>query len=102
MDAVVQPKRRPGVGARSTYWYDNLVDGWTPYARDEFGEAPHTRGAIAMMNDGYDLGNGQIFIDLVDRPDLDHGYTVFGQIVSGIEGADRILPGTSVRRIGIE
>jgi len=89
----------PGVGARTGGVYDNAVDGSTSWLRDELGPAKHTRGAVAMMNNGHDLGNGQIFIDLVDRPDLDHGYTVFARIVTGLDVADRILPGVEIRRV---
>ena len=89
----------PGIGIRTAGAQDNTVDGWGAFVRDELGEQPHTRGSVAMMANNYDLGNGQIFIDLIDRPDLDHGYTVFARIVNGIELADRILPGVRITRV---
>ncbi|MEI6245503.1 MAG: peptidylprolyl isomerase, partial [Acidobacteriota bacterium] len=89
----------PGIGARTGGVYDNPLDGWSAVMRDELGEVRHTRGTVAMMSNGHDLVNGQFFINLIDRPDLDHGYTVFGRIVSGIENADKILPGTRITRL---
>jgi len=86
----------PGVGVRTAGSRDNTVDGWSAFVRDELGEQRHTRGSVAMMQDNHDLGNGQFFIDLIDRPDLDHGYTVFARIVDGLDLADRILPGTRI------
>lgn len=91
----------PGVGARSGGFYNNTADA-TAFSRDEFGEVSHTRGSIAMMSAGPDLVTGQIFIDLIDRPDLDHAYTVFARIVSGIEAADRILEGVKIARVRFE
>lgn len=89
----------PGVGVRTAGSRDNTVDGWSEFVRDELGEQRHTRGSVAMMQDNHDLGNGQFFIDLIDRPDLDHGYTVFARIVDGLDLADRILPGTRISSV---
>jgi peptidyl-prolyl cis-trans isomerase B (cyclophilin B) len=89
----------PGIGVRSGGVYDNALDGWFPPMRDELGEQSHTRGTVAMMSNGHDLANGEIFIDLIDRPDLDHAYTVFARIVKGIESADSILQGVEITRV---
>ena len=98
-DASLSIEVSPGIGARTGGVYDNPLDGWSSVMRDELGEVRHTRGTVAMMSNGHDLVNGQFFINLIDRPDLDHGYTVFGRIVSGLENADKILQGTRITRL---
>lgn len=87
----------PGVGAQSSP-FANAIDGVT-LLRDELNEIPHLRGSVALMSDGHDLANGRLFIDLIDRPDLNHAYTVIGRIVSGLDVADSILPGARVKSV---
>lgn len=87
----------PGVGAQSSP-YANAIDTVT-MLRDELTEIPHVRGSVALMSDGHDLVNGRLFIDLIDRPDLNHAYTVIGRIISGLDVADSILPGTRVKDV---
>jgi len=69
--------------------------GWTVPA--EIG-LPHLRGSVAMarmpdsVNPSRASNGSQFFICVTDRPDLDRGgYTVFGQVVSGLETVDRIV-----------
>lgn len=71
------------------------------FMRDELGKWPHVRGAAGISTRGRDTGDAQIFIDLVDSPRFDHEYTVFGQVLNGIEVADRILEGDVIDRIEI-
>ncbi len=73
------------------------------YMRDETGPgAAHVRGAVGISTRGRDTGDAQIFIDLVDLPRLDHDYTVFGKIVSGLDVLDRVLEGARIERITIQ
>ena len=71
-------------------------DAW--FMRDELGLWPHVRGAVGISTRGRDTGDAQIFIDLVDNPRLDHEYTVFAQVLNGIEVVDRILEGDVIER----
>jgi cyclophilin family peptidyl-prolyl cis-trans isomerase len=54
------------------------------------------RGAVGLARtEAPHSGNSQIYIDLVDNPDLDPvptrwGYTVFGRVVQGMDVIDRI------------
>jgi cyclophilin family peptidyl-prolyl cis-trans isomerase len=41
-----------------------------------------------------DSADSQFYICLADRPHLDGKYTVFGQVVSGMEVVDAMVPGT--------
>ena len=71
------------------------------FMRDEVGLWPHVRGAVGVSTRGRDTGDAQIFIDLVDNPRLDHDYTVFGQVLNGIEVVDQVLEGDVIERIEI-
>ena len=71
------------------------------FMRDEVGLWPHVRGAVGVSTRGRDTGDAQIFIDLVDNPRLDHDYTVFAQVLNGIEIVDRVLEGDVIERVEI-
>jgi cyclophilin family peptidyl-prolyl cis-trans isomerase/HEAT repeat protein len=73
----------------------------TPVMRDEVGQWPHVRGAIGMFSRGRDAADGEIFIDLVDNPRYDHTYTVFAQVLNGLDVIDRILEGDEIDSIAI-
>jgi cyclophilin family peptidyl-prolyl cis-trans isomerase len=74
-------------------------DAW--FMRDELGLWPHVRGAVGISTRGRDTGDAQIFIDTVDNPRLDHDYTVFAQVLNGIEVIDQILEGDVIDTIEI-
>ncbi|WP_447972675.1 peptidylprolyl isomerase [Nitrospira sp. Kam-Ns4a] len=58
----------------------------------EFNSRPHKRGTLSMAraNDP-DSAGSQFFICVADSHFLDWQYTVFGEVVSGMEVADRIV-----------
>lgn len=47
-------------------------------------------GILAMANSGPDTNGSQFYITEVPKPHLDRGYTVFGELVMGIEIQDSI------------
>src|SRR4029079_12775802 len=58
---------------------------------------PHVRGAVAtarqadQVNPKRESSGSQFFIDLAKLPSLDQGgYTVFGQVISGMDVVDKI------------
>jgi cyclophilin family peptidyl-prolyl cis-trans isomerase/HEAT repeat protein len=67
------------------------------FMRDEVGL--HRRAAVGISTRGRDTGDAQIFVNLVDSPRLDHQYTVFGTVVSGMDVVDAILEGDVITRI---
>ena len=75
--------------------------GHADFMRDELGLWPHVRGGVGISTRGRDTGDAQIFIDLVDNPRLDHDYTVFAQVLNGIDVVDRLLEGDVIERIDI-
>jgi len=79
----------------------NEYIGDATFMRDEVGLWPHVRGAVGISTRGHDTGDAQIFIDLVDNPRLDHVYTVFAQVLNGMDVVDQILEGDVIDRIEI-
>jgi cyclophilin family peptidyl-prolyl cis-trans isomerase/HEAT repeat protein len=71
------------------------------FMRDEVGRWPHVRGAAGISTRGRDTGDAQIFLDLVDNPRLNHDYTVFAQVLNGLEVIDQVLEGDVIERIEI-
>ncbi len=76
----------------------NEYSGAAAYTRDELGLASHWRGTVATSTRGRDTGDGQIFINLVDNLRLNHDYTVFGEVVSGMDVIDRVVEGDVIVR----
>jgi cyclophilin family peptidyl-prolyl cis-trans isomerase/HEAT repeat protein len=79
----------------------NEYIGDSPFMRDELGLWPHVRGAVGVSTRGRDTGDAQIFVDLVDNPRLDHDYTVFAQVLNGIDVVDRVLEGDVIDKVEI-
>ena len=78
---------------------DNEYVGLPEYLRDELGNVPHVRGTVGMSTRGHDTGDGQWFINLRDNLRLNRDYTVFGEVVEGIDVVDGILEGDTIRSI---
>jgi cyclophilin family peptidyl-prolyl cis-trans isomerase len=58
----------------------------------EFNDKPHKRGTLSMARSAQpDSAGSQFFICVADAPFLDRQYTVFGEVVSGMETADKIV-----------
>jgi cyclophilin family peptidyl-prolyl cis-trans isomerase len=79
----------------------NEYTGDGPFLRDEVDLRSHRRGAVGISTRGRNTGDAQFFVDLVDLPRLDHDYTVFAVVASGMETVDRILEGDVMRRLEI-
>ena len=69
--------------------------------RCEVNMQPYGRGALGMALSGKDTGGSQFFITHSPQPHLDGGYTVFGQVTSGMAVVDRIVRGDVISRIVI-
>lgn len=53
---------------------------------DEIGTSNSNRaGSVAMANSGPNTAGSQFFINAVDNPSLNSGYTVFGTVTSGMD-----------------
>lgn len=75
--------------------------GYPRFLRDEVGTVPHVRGTVGMSTRGHDTGDAQWFVNLRDNRRLDSDYTVFGEVVDGIEVVDGVLEGDVIARIEV-
>ena len=58
----------------------------------EFNEKPHKRGTLSMARSAHpDSAGSQFFVCVADAPFLNKQYTVFGEVVSGMEVAEKIV-----------
>ena len=58
----------------------------------EFNDRPHVRGIVSMArSQDPDSAGSQFFIVVKDNPSLNGKYTVFGEVVKGLEVADKIV-----------
>ena len=58
----------------------------------EFNNKPHKRGVLSMARAANpDSAGSQFFICVADAPFLNQKYTVFGEVTSGMEVADKIV-----------
>ncbi len=75
----------------------NEYMGENHYMRDEPGL--HVRGTVGISTRGRDTGDAQVFVNLIDSPRLDHIYTVFGTVVTGMDVVDGTLEGDVIERV---
>jgi HEAT repeat protein/cyclophilin family peptidyl-prolyl cis-trans isomerase len=69
--------------------------------RDEINQRPYVRGAVGMALDWADTGGSQFFITHSPQPHLDARYTVFGQVVSGMDVIDRLQQWDTIESIRV-
>jgi cyclophilin family peptidyl-prolyl cis-trans isomerase len=70
-------------------------DGLAVLTRDEAGPWPHVRGAVGVNDES------GFFIDLADNPQFDHQFTVFAQLLNGMDVVDALLEGDIIERVDI-
>ena len=69
-----------------------------PNLKAEFSTEPHVRGTCSMARaQDANSANSQFFICFGDARFLDKQYTVWGQVISGMENVDKIKRGEPVR-----
>ena len=77
----------------------NEYVGYRQYLVDELGTVPHARGTVGMSTRGHDTGDAQWFVNLRDNLRLGADYTVFAEVVEGMEIVDGIIEGDVIARI---
>ncbi len=87
-----------------------VVQGGSPLANEYVGDGPFTRdelarenrrGTVGVSTRGRDTGDGQLYFNTVDNVRLDHDYTVFAEVVSGMDVVDRMQAGARIKRITV-
>ena len=69
-----------------------------PDLKAEFNAEPHVRGVCSMARAASpDSANSQFFIVFDDATFLDRKYTVWGQVIEGMENVDKIKRGEPVQ-----
>ncbi len=69
-----------------------------PDLKAEFNAEPHVRGTASMARaQSPDSANSQFFICFGETPFLDNQYTVWGQVIDGMDNIDKIKQGEPVR-----
>ena len=79
-------------------------DGWggPGYAiRDEYSDEPYGRGTVGIATSGKDTGGSQFFITHSPQPHLEARYTVFGQVIEGMDVVDQLVIGDVIENIEI-
>ncbi|HEX3143992.1 MAG TPA: peptidylprolyl isomerase [Pyrinomonadaceae bacterium] len=67
--------------------------------RCEINEVMFERAAVGMALSGKDTGGSQWFVTHSAQPHLDGGYTVFGNVIRGMDVVDNIVRGDMIRRV---
>ena len=76
-------------------------DGWGGpgyFLPDEIGMRPYVRGTVGMPRSGNDTGGCQIFITHLPTPHLDGNYSVYAQVIEGLEVIDKIRVGDTIEK----
>jgi peptidylprolyl isomerase len=69
-----------------------------PDLKQEFSSEPHVRGICSMARSANpDSANSQFFICFGDAGFLDGQYTVWGEVIEGMENVDQFARGEPVR-----
>jgi cyclophilin family peptidyl-prolyl cis-trans isomerase/HEAT repeat protein len=69
--------------------------------RDEINMRPYQTGTVGMALSGKDTGGSQFFITHSPQPHLDGGYTVFGQVIEGMDTVNRIARDDRIEHVEI-
>lgn len=78
--------------------YDGITE---QFMKEEVGVPSHLRGTFGISTRGHDTGDGQIFVNLIDNYRLDHQYTVFARVISGMDVVDRVQEGDVMQSVRI-
>jgi peptidyl-prolyl cis-trans isomerase B (cyclophilin B) len=63
----------------------------------------HVKGAVAMAHAGDAAkADSQMYVTLAPQPRLDGGYTVFGQITSGMDVVEKTEQGDVIKKMTIK
>jgi len=80
----------------------NEYAGHPYFMADEVGLASNLRGTVGLSTRGRNTGDAQWYINLVDNARLDHNYTVFANVVGGMDVVDAILEGDEIAEIKLK
>ena len=67
--------------------------------RCEYSDEPYRRGTVGIATSGKDTGGSQFFITHSPQPHLEGRYTVFGQVLVGMDVVDQIVVGDTIKQV---
>lgn len=71
--------------------------------KDEFNERKHLTGTVAMAKTAAPNSAGsQFYICLAPAPHLNSGYTVFGQVIQGMDNVFKLRQGDKMTKVTLE
>jgi cyclophilin family peptidyl-prolyl cis-trans isomerase len=69
----------------------------------EFNDIQHIKGTVAMARaQDKDSADSQFYVALTNLPHLDRNYTVFGQVIEGIEILEKVQQGDKMLSLSLE
>ncbi len=83
---------------------DPQGDGWGGsgyFIPSEDNELHFKRGSVGIATSGFDTGGCQFFICQSEQSHLDGNYTLFGEVITGMDVVDKILPDDKIIEITI-
>ncbi len=84
---------------------DPRGDGWGTggmILHDQMNRLVYKRGMVGMPLSGKDTGGSQFFITMSRQPHLDGNYTIFGEVVSGMEVVDSTEIGDVIKTVSVK
>lgn len=84
---------------------DPRGDGWGgagDIVHDQINRKLYRKGMVGMPIAGKDTGGSQFFITLSRQPHLDGNYTIFGEVISGMEFVDSTEIGDKILKVQIK
>jgi cyclophilin family peptidyl-prolyl cis-trans isomerase/HEAT repeat protein len=84
---------------------DPRGDGWGSAGmilHDQMNRLVYKRGSVGMPLAGKDTGGSQFFITMSRQPHLDGNYTIFGEVISGMEFVDSTQIGDVIKSVRIK
>lgn len=92
----------PGFMAQGGCPDGNGMGGPGYQVKAEFNERKHERGTVAMArSQGPDSAGSQFYICFGPQPHLDGQYTIFGQVVEGMEVVDQIKQEDVMNKVSV-
>lgn len=92
----------PGFVAQGGDPSGNGTGGPGYHIKAEFNSQPHKLGTVAMARSSEpDSAGSQFYICLAPQPGLDGQYTVFGQVVEGMDVVNKIAIGDVMKKVTI-
>ncbi len=70
--------------------------------RCEYSPENYISGTVGIATSGKDTGGSQFFITLSPQPHLEGRYTVFGQVISGMDVVNQLVVGDNILEISID